>query len=1247
MLSKLRSLSIRTQFAILLLILVASCTVLIVYVGMKQRREAISQARADCLEVVNTITAEQQAVVRGAEQLATALALLPEVRLYKRDAVTTLLADLVKKNPQYTSITITDNSGMVWASSLPFEGKVSLADRRYFQQAVRTGMFSSGEYVMGRMARKGVISFAHPVKDTTNRLTGVVIVVLDLECAQKSFENVNLPPGGSFSLLDHRGVIFIRNLNDPLSRELVGKVDPRPETFARMQKGPDEGQIDSVGNDGRFRIGAYRKLRLSNEPEPYMYVRAGMPLAEVTAKANAATAWSLAFLALLFGAGLFLVWFAGKRLIVNPVALLKKASEQVKIGPEGVNVSRIVKNGELGDLARAFDDMAGSLVAWKAALRKSEQRWATTLASVGDAVIVTDTDGRVTFMNPIAEEVTGWTLERAKQRPITEVFQIVNEHTRNEVENPVDRVLREGTVVGLANHTILIRKDGSEVPIDDSGAPVRDLDGTTTGVVLVFRNIMQRRAQENHTNRLASFPELDPIPILEVDLSGDITFCNPSVEKTLEELGMDKRDCSPLLPSDMGSILRDWDGTSRTIAREVTIKDRVFGETIHFVPQFNAVRIYCREITRRKRAEQALQKAYEELELRVHERTAELHQAFANLSKERQRLYDVLESLPAYVALLGPDYRMPFVNRVFRDLFGDPGEKKCFEHLFGRTEPCGTCYTYETLKTSKPQSWQWTGPDRRIYDIHDFPFADSDGSPLILEMGMDITDRKRIEEEIRIANAYNRSLIEASVDPLATIDPEGKITDVNTATEKATGYGRDELIGTDFSDYFTESQKARASYLQVFTKGLVRDYPLEIRHRDGHITPVLYNASVYRDEEGKVAGVFAAARDISERRKLEEELRQTQKMESLGTLTGGIAHDFNNILAGMIGFTEMALDDIPPDSPARHHLELVLKSGFRARDLIRQMLSFSRKASYEIKAIPLTPIIKETVKLLRASIPTTIVIGMNVATNSDTILANATGIQQIIMNLATNAAHAMREKGGKLTITLKDAYQAHDRDLSPGAYLELVVEDTGAGMDTTVMERIFDPFFTTKEPGQGTGMGLAVVYGIVKSFNAEITVQSVPGEGSTFRVLLPKAVADEPSEASTSLAFPTGHEKILFVDDEQMLTELGKNMLERLGYAVTTMTSSSEALKLFYRDPFHFDLVITDQTMPELTGLRLAEQLLTVRSDLPIILCTGHSDSVNVDSATAAGIRGLLLKPLAKYELAVAVRKALDAKTGE
>jgi len=484
---------IRVHLTILIALLAVPSISLIVYSGIAARHDAIAGAKAECLKFVNDIAGQQQAIVAGAEQLATALSLLPSLQSRNPAAATAIFTDLVNKNPQYANILVCDGSGVVLASAVPYEGEVSLADRRFFQEAVRTGMFSSGEYVVSRIMNKPVMGFGYPVKNTAHKLIAVIGIVLDLDYSRHNFEKLNLPPGSLLALLDHKGIILFRDINDSSSENLTGRRDPRRELFTRMTEGPDEGTFEATGNDGRFRLRAYKRMRLPNESEPYLYIRSGIPLASATSKANAALAKNLSVFVSLFFMGLFMAWFIGKRVMVNPAMMLKRASERLAAGADTVHVSSVVKGGELGEVARAFDGMAEALVEREAALRESEERWATTLASIGDAVIAVDVEGKITFMNAVAEALTGWTLEEASMKPVTEVFHIINEHSRSDAEGPVAKVLLQGMIVGPVSHTALVRKDGTEVPIDNSGAPIRDAEGKIMGVVLVFRDITEVR----------------------------------------------------------------------------------------------------------------------------------------------------------------------------------------------------------------------------------------------------------------------------------------------------------------------------------------------------------------------------------------------------------------------------------------------------------------------------------------------------------------------------------------------------------------------------------------------------------------------------------------------------------------------------------------------------------------------------------------------------------------------------------
>ncbi len=546
------------------------------------------------------------------------------------------------------------------------------------------------------------------------------------------------------------------------------------------------------------------------------------------------------------------------------------------------------------------------------------------------------------------------------------------------------------------------------------------------------------------------------------------------------------------------------------------------------------------------------------------------------------------------------------------------------------------------------------------------------------------------DETIRENERKFHAIFDQTYELIGLISTDGTVLEANETALRFVGVEEADVVGKPFweTPWWAHSPGLQKRVYRAVKKAAKGEFiRFETTHSaaDGNLRYVDFSLKPVSDEAGKVVLLIPEARDITDRKKaeealqeahdklelrvrertaelqtayssletevaerkqVEEQLRQAQKMEAIGTLAGGIAHDFNNILAAILGFAELALDDVSRGSALDRKLRHIMNSSVRGRDLVRQILAFSRKVQYERKSLSLLPLIRETVKLLRASLPTSVHIQVNKAVAYDTILADPGEIQQIVMNLCTNAAYAMRENGGTLHLLVDNVNVSPGSTvgsgLSPGAYVRLTVQDTGAGMDQETMKRIFEPFFTTKQVGEGTGMGLAVVYGIVKGLNGDITVESTPGTGATFRVFFPKAEPDVVSEGLPTRERQGGRERILFIDDEELLVELGRDMLERLGYSVTALTDSDEALRLFSLDPSRFDLVITDQTMPHLTGLTLARELLVIREDIPIILCTGHSDAVSPKTAEAAGIREFLMKPLIRHELAEAIRRVLD-----
>lgn len=531
------------------------------------------------------------------------------------------------------------------------------------------------------------------------------------------------------------------------------------------------------------------------------------------------------------------------------------------------------------------------------------------------------------------------------------------------------------------------------------------------------------------------------------------------------------------------------------------------------------------------------------------------------------------------------------------------------------------------------------------------PVVESERS-YVIGTFQDIDDRKRAEETLRLTQFS----VEQAADPIYWTGPDGRILYANEAACSSLGYSRHEILALSAPDI---QPGLNSTDWQAFCEKFKKDGPLsfEAEHirKDRSIIPTEISAT-HLAFDGKEIHIFFI-RDISERKRAEAErevlegkLRQSQKIEAIGTLAGGIAHDFNNILAPIIGYTEMALRDALSHDPMRYGLEQILHGAVRARDLVKQILAFGRSGREQERVpIEVSSVVKEVLNLLRASLPSSIEIRRHI--ENGVARADATQIHQLLVNLCTNAAHAMNEKGildvslSSIDLNGKDLARLHALDLEPGRYLRLCVSDTGEGMDGQTMERIFDPYFTTKEVGKGSGLGLAVVHGIVKRHKGAVSAHSERGKGTTFTVYIP--ATDEVASVipETRQALPRGTERILFVDDERIVNEVGSEVLARLGYKVTSELDCIQALEMYRSNPDDFDLIITDYTMPRLNGADLAREMRKIRPDLPIILCTGYSEKVTVESAAKQGMR-LLLKPLGMRQLATVVREVLDAGKG-
>jgi len=656
---------------------------------------------------------------------------------------------------------------------------------------------------------------------------------------------------------------------------------------------------------------------------------------------------------------------------------------------------------------------------------------------------------------------------------------------------------------------------------------------------------------------------------------------------------------------------------------------------------------------------------YEELEESVKQLEKEVlsfNQIEASLRESEATLRSIFRAAPTGIGMVC-DRVIQQANERLCNITGYTREEllgKSARILYGTDEDFEYVGREKYAQISKRNTGtvetRWQRKDGTMIDVllSSTPMDSNDLSMGVTFTALDITSRKQVERDLRESEAQYRSLFKNNHSVMLLIDPEtANIVDANPAAVSFYGWSYEELTRKKITDI---NRLTKEQVFDVMKKVKMEQRKhLYFRHllASGEIRDVeVYSGPI------KVHGrelLYSIVHDITARKKAEEEkaalesqLLHAQKMESIGTLSGGIAHDFNNLLGIILGNAELAMDDLPEWHPAKSNFNEIRTASLRARDVVKQLLSFSRKTDPKQRPVKLVQIVEDAFKFLRSSTPTSIEIHQRIPNDTgDTIFADSTQINQVLINLFTNAAHAMEDTGGVITIGIEniDLDQISATvypDLPPGSYVKLTVSDTGTGIDHEIKDRIFDPYFTTKEVGKGTGIGLSVVHGIVKSHNGAIFVDSKFGEGTNFSILFPVAEEEAVTETEPADEFPTGNERILIVDDEESMVDIGRRRLERLGYQVEARTNPIDALELFRTNPDQFDLVITDMTMPHITGDKLVKEILKIRPDMPTILFTGFSEKINEEKAKEIGIRQYIEKPFDKGKLSRLVRKVLD-----
>jgi PAS domain S-box-containing protein len=893
-----------------------------------------------------------------------------------------------------------------------------------------------------------------------------------------------------------------------------------------------------------------------------------------------------------------------------------------------------------------------------------------TLNSIGDGVIATDTKGRITRMNPVAEALTGWALDQATDRPLEQVFHIVNARSGERAENPVNKVLATGMVAGMANHTKLIARGGAEYQISDSGAPITDGKGNTLGVVLVFRDVTEeyrlRKELETSESRFRElFNNINSGVAVYQAVHGGSDFVFLDLNKAGEQIdninagSVFGKRVTRIFPQIrefglLDVLKRVWvTGVPERLPVSEYRDERIVGWRKNFVyrlPSGEVVAVY-EDITQRKKAEIDLVKS--------EKKYRNLFQTMAQGVVYQDTEGVIFSANPAAERILGLS-----LDQMQGKTSMDPGWEAVDEdknELSGDRHPAMIA-----LKTRKPVLDFVQGIfNPKVNDyvwiiVNSIPQFDEQTNELrgVYSTFLDITRRKLAEEGLRQSETQFRQLFNSIRDAILVADTEMNIRSCNQAFTDLFGYTLNNIKGCKADTLFHKNGERQLTEqeMQQSIDSPELLYTISYTTKDGQVFPGETSIFYLKDSHNQVTGFIIMIRDVSEQQKtladrdrLEMQLRQAQKMEAIGRLAGGVAHDFNNLLTTITGNAQLGLMELTRNHELYEILEEIKEAGDRAGNLTRQLLAFSRRQILQPEILDLNDLILNLQKMLCRLIGEDIHFETLLASNLGCVEADPGQMEQVILNLAVNARDAMPD-GGKLTIETADVQldesyaQGHGHLIVPGPYVLLAVSDSGAGMSLEVQDHIFDPFFTTKEKDKGTGLGLSTVYGIVKQSNGNIWVYSEQGRGTTFKIYLPRAGKEKSGLRTNTLmqAELEGSETVLIVEDDPSVRKIAVKNLTRYGYSVLSAATPAEAIALCTKQKTYIDLVLTDVVMPGMSGKELVHTLWEQGMQVKVVYMSGYTENAIVHHGVLDPGLIFLQKPFSPESLAHKVREALD-----